>query len=490
MKKKIKVAFVTPEFSPIARSGELADVASSLPRFLAQEGLEVMVFLPRYRRPEIDSLAMELIFPELWVPLGAEKVKASIFKSEPGRFAIYLIDSPKFFYRPEIYGPASTGYLDNDARFIFFNRAVLEFILQTKLEINVIHCHNWATALIPLFLRTHYNHWPTLKSIATVFTIHNAAYQGEFPPESLKLTGLNWDYFTPQKLSFNGRFNFLKAGLIFADIINTVSHTYKDEIEKKAASDELGLILRSRKDRFFSIRSGIDYEVWNPGQDAYLAANYTAQDISGKKICKEDLIREMGLTISLKKPILGLVTYFSYLKGIDLVIKSLKAIMQHDLGLVICGQGEESFAAELREAAANFQGRLAVKTDMTASLMHKIFAGADLLLIPSREEPCGLNQFYAFRYGTIPVARAVGGLKETIIPFHSEIHCGNGFVFHAFSSKALLQALRRALAIYQRAELWEKLVKRVMEQDFSWSSPGEEYIQLYHRAIAYQKGEK
>lgn len=488
MKEKIRVAFVTPEFSPLARSGELADVASSLPRFLAQEGLEVMVFMPRYRRPEIDSLPMELIQPELWVPLGEEKVKASVFKSEPGRFVLYLIDSPRFFYRPEIYGPASTGYLDNDARFIFFNRAVLEFLVQTKSEINVIHCHNWPTALIPVFLRTHYRDWPPFKSVATVFTIHNAAYQGEFPPESLKLTGLNWDYFTPQRLSFNGRFNFLKAGLVFADIINTVSNTYKDEIEKKAFSDELGLILHNLKDRFFSVRSGIDYEVWNPGQDPYLAANYTAQDISGKKICKKDLIREMGLNISLKKPLLGLVSYFSHLKGIDLVIKSLKTIMQLDLGFVICGQGEENFAAELREAAANFPGRLALKTDMTASLMHKIFAGADLLLIPSREEPCGLNQFYAFRYGTIPIARAVGGLKETILPFNPKTFSGNGFLFRSFSSSALLRTLRQALSLYQKTELWMKLVVNVMKQDFSWSGPGEEYIQLYHRAIEYRKG--
>ncbi len=489
IKEKMKVAFVTPEFSPLARSGELGDVASSLPRFLAQKGLEVMVFMPRYRRPEIDSLPMELILPDLLVPLGEEKVRASVFKSEPGRFSLYLIDNPRFFYRPEIYGPASTGYLDNDARFIFFNRAVLEFFIQTKLEIDVIHCHNWPTALIPVFLRTHYKDWPPFKSVATVFTIHNAAYQGEFPPESLKLTGLNWDYFTPQRLSLNGRFNFLKAGLVFADIINTVSHFYKEEIEKRATSDELGIILRSLKDRFFSVRSGIDYEIWNPNQDPYLAANYNAQDISGKKICKKDLIKELGLTLSLDKPLVGLVSYFSYLKGIDLVIKSLKKIMQLDLGLVICGQGEESFAAELKEATANFPGRLVVKTEMSASLMHKIFAGVDLLLIPSREEPCGLNQFYAFRYGTIPLARAVGGLKETIIPFNPEDFSGNGFLFHAFSSRALVKALRQAIALYQKTELWEKLVRKVMKQDFSWSGPGEEYIQLYHRAMASRKGE-
>ena len=488
MKKRIKVALVTPEFSPLARSGELAEVASSLPRFLAQEGLEVMVFMPRYRRPEIDSLPMELILPELWVPLGAEKIKASVYKSEPGRFVLYLIDNPRFFYRPEIYGPASTGYLDNDARFVFFNRAVVEFLLQARLEVDVIHCHNWPTALIPVFLRTHYRDWPAFKSVATVFTIHNAAYQGEFPPESLKLTGLNWDYFTPQRLSFNGRFNFLKAGLVFADVINTVSETYKAEIEKKAASDELGLILQGRKDRFFSVRSGIDYEVWNPERDAYLAASYNAYDISGKRLCKEDLIREAGLTIDPDKPLLGLVSYFSPLKGIDLVIQSLKSIMELDLGFVLCGRGDETIETELKRAAERFRGRLAVKTEVSASLLHKIFAGSDLILIPSREEPCGLNQFYAFRYGTIPVARAVGGLKETIIPFNPRTLEGNGFLFSSFSSAALLRALRRALSYYRQRELWTELVQSVMKQDFSWSGPGEDYIQLYHRAIEFRKG--
>ncbi|MCX7974594.1 MAG: glycogen synthase [Candidatus Aminicenantes bacterium] len=490
MKEKLKVALVTPEFSPLARSGELADVASSLPRFLAQEGLEVMVFMPRYRRPEIESWPMEVVQPELWVPLGLEKVKASVYKSEPGRFALYLIDNPRFFYRPEIYGPASSGYLDNDARFIFFNRAVLEFLLQNKIEVNLIHCHNWPTALIPVFLRTHYKDFPLFKSVATVFTIHNAAYQGEFPPESLKFTGLNWDYFTPQRLSLNGRFNFLKAGLVFADIINTVSRTYKKEIEKEAASNELSLILRGLQDRFFSVRSGIDYEIWNPAHDPYLSASYTAENLSGKRLCKEDLIRELGLVLNLQKPLLGLVAYFSPLKGIDLVLKSLNSIMKLDLSFVICGQGDETLAAELKEASRQFLGRLVVKTEMSAALMHKIFAGCDLLLIPSREEPCGLNQFYAFRYGTIPVARAIGGLKETILPFDLETRRGNGFVFRAFSPTALLKALKKAISVYNQSAIWTELVKNVMKQDFSWSVPGKEYIQLYHRAIDYRKGVK
>lgn len=490
MKEKLKIALVTPEFSPLARSGELADVAASLPRFLAQEGHEVMVFMPRYRRPEIESLPMEIVQPELLVPLGSEKVKASVYKSEPGRFILYLIDNPRFFYRPEIYGPSTSGYLDNDARFIFFNRAVLEFLLQNKIEVHLIHCHNWPTALIPVFLRTHYKDSPLFKEVATVFTIHNAAYQGEFPPESLKLTGLNWDYFTPQRLSFNGRFNFLKAGLVFADVINTVSQTYKREIEKEAASNELSFLLQSLKDRFFSVRSGIDYEIWNPAQDPYLAATYTSEDISGKKVCKEDLIKELGLNLNLKKPIVGTVSYFSPLKGIDLLVASLDLLMKLDLALIICGQGDEALTAKLKEAAQRFEGQLVVKTEMSAALMHKIFAGCDLLLIPSKEEPCGLNQFYAFRYGTIPVARAIGGLKETIIPFNLKTRQGNGFVFRAFNPEAMIKALKRAISVYHKPIIWQELVKKVMKQDFSWSGPGKEYIELYRRAMDYRKGAK
>ncbi len=488
MVKKRRVLLVTPEFYPLARSGELADVASSLPRYLAGAGLEVMVIMPRYRRPAIDSLELETVIPDLWVPLGQEKIKASVLKSEPGRFFLYFIDQPRFFYRPDIYGPGASGYLDNDVRFIFFNRAVIEFILQANLQVDVIHCHNWPTALIPVFLRTHYEENARLRKVATVFTIHNAAYQGEFPPESLAHTGLNWDYFTPQRLSLNGKFNFLKAGVVFADVINTVSATYQRDIQVAAAKDELGAILKGLGQRFVSIRDGIDYEVWNPAQDPFLAATFSAEDLSGKKVCKEDLIQEFGLKIELKKPLVGLISFFSPLKGIDLVAKSIDAIQQLDVGLIICGQGDESLASELEAAARRYRGTVEVRTEMTPSLMHKIFAGSDLALIPSREEPCGLNQFYGFRYGTIPVARASGGLKETIIPFNPRTGKGNGFLFQAYTPAALQRALSRAVSCYYKPEIWKQLIKKVMKQDYSWEQPGREYIQLYERAIELRRG--
>ncbi len=488
MNKKIHVGLVTPELSPLVRSGELADVAASLPRYLVQEGVEVAVFIPRYRRPEIDSLPMEVVIPELLVPLGAERVRAQVLKTEVGRVPLYLIDSPRFFYRPEVYGPATSGYLDNDARFIFFNRAVLEFLARSKKEFDVIHCHNWPTALVPVFLRTNYQDVPHLKDVATVFTVHNAAYQGEFPAESLALTGLNWDYFTPQRLALNGRFNFLKAGLVFADIINTVSSTYKQEIQKKAAGDELGEILRRISNRFFSIRSGIDYDTWDPGKDRLITATYTADDPSGKKVCKESLIRETGLNIQAQTPLIGLVSYFSPLKGIDLLLESLEAILRLDVGLIICGQGDEALVMNLMAVSQRYPGRLVVKTETTEALMHQVFAGCDLTLIPSREEPCGLNQFYAFRYGTVPVARAVGGLKETIVPYNFATGEGNGFLFSSPTPRGLLMALRRALTCYRQPELWNNLVHSVMRQDFSWEKPGKQYIQLYLRAIELRKG--
>lgn len=490
MKKRIHVALVTPEFSPLVRSGELADVAASLPRYLVKEGVEVTVFMPRYRRPEIDSLPMEVVIPELFVPLGSERVRAQVLRTEVGRVPLFFIDNPRFFYRSEVYGPATSGYLDNDARFIFFNRAVLEFLARSKIEVDVIHCHNWPTALVPVFLRTHYQDVSHLKNVATVFTVHNAAYQGEFPAESLVLTGLNWDYFTPQKLALNGRFNFLKAGLVFADITNTVSSTYKHEIQKKAAADELGWILQRIKNRFYSIRSGIDYDSWDPGKDRLIAATYTADDLSGKKVCKKDLIREMGLKIESQTPLIGLVSYVSPLKGIDLLLGSLEAILRLDVGLIICGQGDEALVLNLMAESQRFPGRLVVKTETTEALMHQVFAGCDFILIPSREEPCGLNQFYAFRYGTVPVARAVGGLKETIVPFNSAGGKGNGFLFSSPTRRGLLMALRRAINCYRHPEVWNNLVRSIMQQDFSWSKPGKRYIQLYLRAIELRKGGK
>jgi starch synthase len=268
--EKLRVLYVSPEISPFARSGELADVAQALPKSLSGLGVEISLIMPKYRRPEIESLNAELVLPDLVVPLGNEKAKGNVYKAEAGRIPIYFVDNPKYFCRDMIYGSSKGEYLDNDERFTFFNRAVLEFLLKSRLPLDIIHCNNWPTALIPVFLRTHYAQKNHFKEVATVFSLHNIAFQGKFPPESLALTGLNWDYFTPEQLALNGRFNFLKAGLIFSDVINMVSQTYRTELLAVDSGKDLEAILSKRNDAVVTIRNGEDEGSWEFAAKEYI----------------------------------------------------------------------------------------------------------------------------------------------------------------------------------------------------------------------------
>ncbi len=488
MGDNLRVAFVSAEASPYAKLGEMADVAYSLPKHLASLGMTISLFLPKYRRPEIDSLPKELVFSNLPVPLGDRKVKAQVFKGEQGRYDIYFIDNPKYFWRDHIYGTGKGQYLDNDERFIFFSRAVLEFMLKAGMQTDIIHCNNWPTALIPVFLKTNKTYKKKYKKTATVLTLHNIAYQGQFPPDSLVLTGLDWKYFTPQQFSLNGKFNFLMAGVLFSDVINTVSSSYRREILTKKHGLGLEQVLSHRKDVFFSIRNGIDYEVWNPETDPFIAANYSLANLESKKRCKEDLIKEFGLSISIKTPVLSLVSYMRSHKGFDILLEAMDELVQMDIALVILGLGEEIYENRLIEIQRRHPRKVAVRLEMNPALVHKITAGADIFLIPSLYEPCGLNQLYSFRYATVPLVRATGGLEETVRPFDPKTQKGNGFVFHEYSSHALLEALKEALRCYKKPRLWKKILAAGMKENFSWDKAAKRYAKLYRGAFEIKRG--
>jgi starch synthase len=491
MEKNLKVAFVSAEVSPYAKLGEMADVAYALPKHLASLGMDVSLFMPKYRRPEIDSLPMELITENLAVYLGDRKVKARVFKGEQGKYDIFFIDNPKYFWRDQIYGTGAGAYLDNDERFIFFNRAVLEFLLANKMKKDIIHCNNWPTALIPVFLKTHYSSKKLFQETATVLTLHNIAYQGEFPPDSLMITGLNLQYFTSPHLSLNGKFNFLKAGIMFTDVLNTVSSSYRREILTKKHGLGLEEILNRRKDVFFSIRNGIDYEVWNPETDPFIAANYSSTELEAKKICKEDLLKEFGLSISTKTPVIGIVSYLRTHKGFDILLEAMDELVRWDMALVILGQGEEQYEHQLIEIQRKYPTKVAVRLEMNPPLAHKMAAGADIFLIPSLYEPCGLNQLYSFRYATVPVVRWTGGLEETVRPFSLKTPDGNGFVFREYSSSALLVALQEALTCYKNPDVWEKIKSIGMRENFSWNNAAKRYASLYRSAMEIrQRGMK
>jgi starch synthase len=488
MERKIRVLYVSSELAPYAKSGELADVAGALPKYLSAQGIDVSLIIPRYRWPAMNSLGMETFIPEILVPVGAEKVKAAILRSRLDNFTVYFIDNPKYFLREKIYGSSQGDYLDNDERFIFFSRAVLEFLLKAKISVDIIHCNNWPTAMIPVFLKTHYAQNSQFKDLATVISLHNVAYQGEFPPETLALTGLNWDYFTPENLSFNGKFNFLKAGVLFSDAIHTVSSSYRRDIQKKKYGFGLDGILKSRRRSFWSIRNGVDYETWNPERDPLIAASYSPSRQEGKKECKQDLIKEFALSLDLETPLLGIFSYFSRFKGFDLLIEAIDEIARMEMGLAIAGAGDEQYEKLVADLPKKYPGKVGVKLGMTPALAHKITAGADMFLIPSFYEPCGLNQFYSFRYGTVPVVRATGGLKETVRPFDALTLKGNGFVFKDYTVRDLTEAVQKALECYRDPILWQKILEAGFQEKFAWESAAQKYIKLYQRALEAKRG--
>jgi starch synthase len=486
MSSKLRVIFVSAEVAPFAKSGELAEVASALPKYLSYLGMEVSVFMPKYRRPEIESLPKEIVASDLSVSLGEVKAKARVYKSELGKYDIYFIDNAKYFLRENIYGTGRGEYLDNDERFVFFNRAVLEFLLKAKMSADIIHCNNWPTALIPVLLKTQYAKKSPLSNVATVFTLHNISYQGEFPPETLSLTGLNWSYFS--QLSLNGKFNFLKAGILFSDAINTVSSSYKREILTKKYGFGLHGLLKQRKSVFSSIRNGMDYEIWDPERDPYIESNYSASSLEGKDINKRDLCREFGLTIDPGVPLISVVSYMTANKGFDILLEAMGKLMEMNLGFVILGHGDEKYERAFLSLQKQHLGRLVVKVDMNPALLHKVAAGVDIVLVPSRYEPCGLNQLYSFRYGSVPVVRATGGLRETVKPFSAKTLKGNGFLFREYSSEALVEAVKRALRWYKKTKMWKMIMQNGLTEDFSWEQAAKRYAKLYERSLQIKRG--
>jgi len=481
MTASLNVVFITPELSPFAKSGELADVASSLPKYLSSLGINIRVFLPRYRRPDIESMPLECIESELLVPLGKKTIKGRVFRSEQGKYELYLIDSPQYFWRENIYGAGNDDYLDNDERFVFFNLAVLEYLKKVRKNVDIFHCNNWPTSLIPLFVRAHPVYKKYFAKAACLLTLHNISYQGEFPQETYALTGLKWDFFSSRQIFSQGKFNFLKTGLLFTDAANTVSSSYRREILSKKYGFALDPVLRQRSRDLFAIRNGIDFEVWNPETDPFISRNYSLGDHQAKEENKQDLMQELGLRIPRQAPLLGMTSYVAANKGFDLLLEGLPVLMGKNIGLIIQGCGDIEYEKRLQVMQARYPQKIAVRLDRIAGLTHKIVAGCDFLLIPSRYEPCGLNHLYGFRYGTVPVARATGGLKETIKPVDTTGSGGNGFIFRDYATDSFLQAIDQALACYKNSRLWADIKVAGANQNFSWQKVAKKYIRLYQR---------
>lgn len=486
MEEQLRVLFVSAEVSPFARTGGLGDVIGALPSALAQYGLDVRVVMPLYRTIRDRSLPLTPVIDDLRVPLAFGYRTARVWQSAPEArtpVSLYCIEHDAYFARSGLYGDGYGDYGDNALRFIFFCTAALALIDRWQWFPHVIHCHDWHTGLIPAYLRFLPDLTPRLTTVASIFTVHNLAYQGVFPASTFGATGLPPQLFRPNGVEFYGSVNFMKAGLSYADQLTTVSPTYAEEICTPEFGHGLDGVLRERRNALRGIVNGADYEAWNPATDPVLAARYSADDLRGKTACKLALLRKFGLVEDLEVPLFGMITRLTEQKGVDLVLQALERFFALDTSLVILGSGDRQYEAQLSVLASQYPGRLGVRLGFNDALSHQIQAGSDCVLMPSRFEPCGLTQLYAMRYGTIPIVRATGGLRDTVVPFDQATFQGSGFVFTEPTTHALMGAIHAAVSVFKEQAAWRQVRRNAMGQDYSWKRSAAPYIELYHQVV-------
>ncbi len=476
------IVSVASEVAPFAKTGGLGDVTGSLPIALRKLGHQALTFLPRYRSIDIKKQRLAVVIDQLEVPLGKELLTARIYGyHHPSGAEFYLVDHADFFLRDELYGTPAADYPDNDRRFTFFQRAVLETLRALGLKPDILHCHDWQAGLIPAYLKTIYAKDPCFKKTRTVFTVHNLAYQGNFPPDSLPLTGLNWEEYKMEKLEFYGKVSFMKGGLVYADAVTTVSERYSREIQTEEFGCGMDKVLAQRKGSIFGIVNGLDYDEWNPETDTDLVQNYGADSIQKKKNNKTDLQKHEDLNIDPLIPVYGVVSRLIDQKGIDILVASLDAIAALGCQFVLLGTGDEKYHHVLRELGRRHRGRFGIHIVFDPKIAKRIYAGCDFLLVPSYYEPCGLAHLVALRYGTVPIVRVTGGLADTVQDFDPASGQGNGFCFETYKSEALLDAVQRSLAVFREKKDWNTLVRNAMTSDFSWDTSAKRYSELFER---------
>jgi len=487
VEERLRVLFVGAEVTPFARTGGLGDVIGALPPVLAKHGLDVRVVMPLYQTIRDRSFPLTPVIDDLSVPLAFGDRTARVWRGyldENAQVPLYFIEQDEYFARSGLYGDDQGDYDDNAFRFLFFCAAALALAERWRWFPHVIHCHDWHTGLIPASLRFLPRLTPRLTTAASVFTIHNLAYQGVFPAALFDSLGLPPQVFHSRGMEFHGHVNFMKAGLYYADRLTTVSPSYAEEICTSEFGHGLDGVLRERKNVLTGILNGADYEAWNPSTDRALAAQYSSNDVSGKAVCKLALLRAFGLVEDLESPLFGMITRLVDQKGVDLVLQALERLFALGASLVILGSGERRYEERLAALAREYPDRLGVRLGFNDALSHQVQAGIDCLLMPSRFEPCGLTQLYAMRYGTIPIVRASGGLRDSVAPFDATTRQGVGFVFVEPTADALLGAVQAALSVFADPSLWRWLQRHAMAQDFSWERSAARYIELYRQTIA------
>lgn len=485
MDQPLRVLFVTPEAVPFAKTGGLADVAGALPKYLHPLGCQLKLVMPYYRMVRKTGLPIRPLAEEMEVTVGGESLSVDLYQGQLDQeIPVYFIGREEFYDREYLYSTPKGDYFDNLERFVFFSKATLQLCRTQGFSPDIIHHHEWQTGLIPAYIRSIYREDPLFARTAIVFTIHNIAYQGLFRKEKFWLTGLPQEMYNPEGIEFWERINLMKAGVIYADAINTVSQKYSEEIQTPEFGYGLEGVLRKKKEDLYGILNGVDYQEWDPSQDAHLVARYDLKNLSGKRACKKDLLKEFNLPPSLEKvPLLGMISRLADQKGFDLLAEILEELFSLDIGFVLLGTGEQKYHDLFQQVARQYPQKAGIRIAYDDRLAHKIEAGADLFLMPSKYEPCGLNQIYSLRYGTIPVVRATGGLDDTIVHYDPATGTGNGFKFSRYDAKEFLNQIKTAIRFFYQPKHWKQLLQNAMTADFSWQRSAEAYLRLYRQAL-------
>ena len=478
---QLHIVMVCPEIVPFAKTGGLADMAGALALALEELGHRVSIVLPAYRQVFDAGIALDESGIRVTTTVGERMQYAEVLTARIGRaIKIYLIRADHYFDRTHLYGTSEGDYPDNVERFAFFSRAALELLRKIDAP-DVLHAHDWQTALAIAFLKLQPERYPGLARIGTVLTVHNLGYQGLFSSHDWRFLDLDQNFFSPECLEFYGKINLLKAGLLFADTITTVSRTYAREIATSDYGFGLDGVFQQRAKDVIGIMNGANYDVWNPSADPFLARKFSPKDLSGKQACKADLVEIFGLPQISCVPLLAVVSRLAAQKGVDLLESVLDQLLQRDVQFVLLGAGDKHYQDYFQTAALRYPGKLGVRISFDEALAHKIEAGADIFLMPSRYEPSGLNQLYSMKYGTIPVVRATGGLRDSVEEVDLTRGTGTGFLFDSYDSNDFLAAIDRALALYRRKDAWVKIMKNAMAVDYSWSASAREYVEAYKR---------
>ena len=478
----MKIIFVSSEIVPFASTGGLGDVCAALPKALAKQGVEAIRMIPLYQDIDREKYGLQKCDVELHIPLGHSWYYGTVWVQIHEGVTTYFIHSEEFFERQGLYGSPGHGYADNFERFLFFQKAVVKLIDEWNLQPDLVHCNDWQTGLVPMLLRYGIDGTYRNGQEKTLMTIHNLAHQGWAPAERFYMTQLPDHCYTMHTLEFYGEINTLKGGLVGATAINAVSPTYAEEIKTAQFGCRLNSVLHHRRSVLHGILNGIDYSRWDPSHDQYLTANYTAADLTGKKECKEALQKICGLPINNKVPMLGIITRLVPQKGIDILVDSIEQIISTGAQLVILGTGDERYEEACRDWEKRWPEQVCSLIEFSSEKAHQIEAGVDLFLMPSEFEPCGQNQLYSMRYGTIPLVRNVGGLSDSVVDYAEK--GGTGFKFQDYTADAFFQCLERALNVYRSRSRWTPLMKRAMKQDFSVVHMAKDYIELYEKIIS------